>query len=342
MKNRNGIALLMIFLFLFANTASLSANQSEAQTVTLIDDKQTNHYETEADTVSDLIDNLDLNLDPRDIVTPALDAKVEEDMVINIKRWKPTVRVFLNKEETKYETEATTVAEFLTQIDIELKEGDRISLDLNTPIEDAMKVYINTRNVETIVEERPMGFETKVVETDELEYGQTKVTQEGQNGKKTVTLQREYLGGDIVNEKVLDVQVNEQPVNKIVLKGTYNSVKDDYTGINYGYSKVLNMEATAYTVGGDGWGNMTASGMTTFVGMIAVDPRVIPLGTKVYVEGYGLAIAGDTGGAIKGHIIDLFYNTASECRRFGRQHGIKVYILKDQSINVRAHRANNY
>ena len=82
------------------------------------------------------------------------------------------------------------------------------------------------------------------------------------------------------------------------------------------------MEATAYTddVESQGkWVGQTASGMKPQVGVVAVDPKVIPLGTKLYVEGYGEAIAGDTGGAIKGNRIDLFMPTRSEASRFGRQ-----------------------
>ena len=73
--------------------------------------------------------------------------------------------------------------------------------------------------------------------------------------------------------------------------------------------------------------------------MVAVDPKVIPLGTILYVEDYGIAIAGDTGGAIKGHDIDLFMNTRSEARSFGRRDK-EVYILKDQNIDVQAERKN--
>ena len=82
------------------------------------------------------------------------------------------------------------------------------------------------------------------------------------------------------------------------------------------------MEATAYTddVESQGkWVGQTASGMKPQVGVVAVDPKVIPLGTKLYVEGYGEAIAGDTGGAIKGNRIDLFMPTRSEASRFGRR-----------------------
>lgn len=93
------------------------------------------------------------------------------------------------------------------------------------------------------------------------------------------------------------------------------------------YSQVLNIEATAYS--GDG---ITASGTPTRrdiggYSTIAVDPRVIPLGSRVYVEGYGYAIADDIGGAIKGNIIDLFFPSESEAQNWGRR-SVRVYILK--------------
>ncbi|APH17096.1 3D domain protein [Clostridium sporogenes] len=92
------------------------------------------------------------------------------------------------------------------------------------------------------------------------------------------------------------------------------------------YSKVMVMEATAYA--GDG---ITASGNGTSrnpngYSTIAVDPRVIRIGTRVYVEGYGYAIAHDTGGAIKGNRIDLFMNSEAECNSWGRR-TVKVYII---------------
>jgi peptidoglycan DL-endopeptidase CwlO len=93
------------------------------------------------------------------------------------------------------------------------------------------------------------------------------------------------------------------------------------------YSQVLDLQATAYS--GDG---ITASGAATQrdpdgYSTIAVDPRVIPIGSTVYVEGYGYAVAQDTGGAIKGNIIDVFFHSESEASNWGRR-SVKVYILK--------------
>ena len=93
------------------------------------------------------------------------------------------------------------------------------------------------------------------------------------------------------------------------------------------YLKTLTMTATAYTA----TGNKTATGVwptrnSSGVSTVAVDPNVIPLGTKLYIEGYGYAIAADTGGAIKGNIIDLYMNSNSECINFGRQ-SVTVHIV---------------
>ncbi|MBR5479900.1 MAG: 3D domain-containing protein [Clostridia bacterium] len=100
------------------------------------------------------------------------------------------------------------------------------------------------------------------------------------------------------------------------------------------YSKVIEVTATAYSAEEHYTNQWTASGARARVGLIAVDPRVIPLGTRMYITSadgkswvYGYAVAADTGGAIKGNKIDLYFNTVKECNRFGRRKA-KVYILE--------------
>lgn len=341
MKNRSRIALLVVALFMLF-TVSIAATQSSAKLITIVDDNQVSQYETEAQNVQELLQQLEITLGEKDTVEPAVDTEITDNMEITIERWKPTVSLSVDGEIKTQETKAQTVDEFLKSLGINLQEGDEITPSSETSITDGLQIEVRTKEIKTEVEDRPMGYSTKVVETADMAYGETKVSQEGKNGLKTVTIQREYLGGELVNENVLDVVVKEEPVEEIVLKGTYktNSVTDVFTGESYTYTKVYEMEATAYTISDDGWSNRTASGMTTFVGMVAVDPNVIPLGTKLYIEGYGIAIAGDTGGAIRGNIVDLFFNSNSECYQFGRKHGLKVYILENQNIDVKAQRTN--
>ncbi len=93
-----------------------------------------------------------------------------------------------------------------------------------------------------------------------------------------------------------------------------------------GYGKVIHVEATAYSSQEPGLSSYTATGTICRRGVIAVDPSVIPLGTKVYIPGYGYAVAEDTGGAIVGNKIDVAFDTISECYEFGRQY-IKIYIV---------------
>ncbi|MDR3348616.1 MAG: peptidoglycan-binding protein [Acidaminococcales bacterium] len=92
------------------------------------------------------------------------------------------------------------------------------------------------------------------------------------------------------------------------------------------YKRVLTMEATAYTSDDPGCGLYTAGGNRLRRGLVAVDPRFIPLGTRLFVAGYGYAVADDTGGAIKGSRIDLAYESRPDALKFGRRM-VTVYIL---------------
>ncbi|MEK4424784.1 3D domain-containing protein [Solibacillus sp. FSL K6-1523] len=100
---------------------------------------------------------------------------------------------------------------------------------------------------------------------------------------------------------------------------------------DYEVVKTLNVEASAFTANCSGCGGKTAYGIdlkkNPDIKLIAVDPKVIPLGTKVWVEGYGIAIAGDTGGSIKGNKIDIFVKTKTIAYNWGRKK-VEIKILK--------------
>lgn len=111
---------------------------------------------------------------------------------------------------------------------------------------------------------------------------------------------------------------------------TYDNNENETINYNYGeemnYRAVMSMEATAYLpTDGDGAG-ITAMGIPATYGVVAVDPSVIPLGSRVYIPGYGMAIAADTGGAIVGYCIDLCMESYAEAMNFGRR-VVTVYVL---------------
>ena len=150
-----------------------------------------------------------------------------------------------------------------------------------------------------------------------------------------------YEDGVLVTKELVQESVVSAPINKIIEYGTvaqYTTAR----GETFRYSKVLNMRATAYTSSYKDTGKtpdhpafgITYTGIKARRGIIAVDPKVIPLGTRVYVEGvgktpdYGYALAADIGGAIKGDLIDLYFETQEEADNWGLRK-VRVYILSE-------------
>lgn len=123
---------------------------------------------------------------------------------------------------------------------------------------------------------------------------------------------------------LLTALLNNQPLTPSVTRDN-NSL----TGAPENYKRVLNMTATAYAPGpldNGKWNNLTYMGGTVKHGVAAVDPRVIPMGTKLWIEGYGEAIAEDQGSAIKGNRIDLAFNDRKQALDYGIQN-VKIYVL---------------
>ncbi len=167
-----------------------------------------------------------------------------------------------------------------------------------------------------------------------LAPGEEVVTVEGHMGQvlqKTATV---FHDGEAVSYDCQEI-IATPAVNRVVECGAWN-VKNNpasqmVEGVidGYAYSKVITASATAYCDQGK-----TASGIHSKEGVVAVDPRVIPLGTRLYIEStdgswsYGVCLAGDTGGAIKGNKVDLFYDSYSRCMQFGRR-SCNIYVLCD-------------
>lgn len=176
------------------------------------------------------------------------------------------------------------------------------------------------------VEVKQIPFETKYEFSREVGPGRLVKAQTGVPGEIRQVYKLTFAGNGPVR-KVLDHVERVEPVAEVFHMGKsgYQTSRG-----NFVRGKVLTMKATAYDPSA-GRGRhatfRTCTGMRAEYGVVAVDPRIIPLNTLVYVEGYGLAIASDRGSAIKGNRIDLCLNTNSEANRFGRK-TVKVHILK--------------
>ncbi|KAA0229288.1 hypothetical protein FCG40_08655 [Fimbriimonadia bacterium ATM] len=158
-----------------------------------------------------------------------------------------------------------------------------------------------------------------------LSPGRMKKIRDGRDGTKLSMIQEVRVGGKIVKTQVL-WETTEPPVSAVISIGRPSVAT---TRGSFVRQKVVTMKASAYCPGsccGSGDPTRTAIGMRAGHGIAAVDPRVIKMRTMLFIEGYGFAIAGDTGGAIKGNRIDLCFQTHTEALKFGRRN-VRVHIL---------------
>lgn len=223
---------------------------------------------------------------------------------------------------------------------------DELPMPLSTVLENDMSVVLTATN-ET-VKNKNIRFKTVEKEDDSLAEGKTKVAQKGEQGKKEMTYETVVANNTVQSTKKISETTVQEPVDKIVLVGT--KVKETKEVVATKTEKpvaekeekatetvetkaeapaaatsgrTMQVEATAYTGGG-----ITATGINLNDNskVIAVDPSVIPLGSRVLIDGYGEYIAGDTGGAINGNIIDVYVASHSEAISFGRR-ALTIHIL---------------
>ena len=209
--------------------------------------------------------------------------------------------------------------------------------------------YKNVKTVEKI------PFETIETYTDELAEGKKKIVAKGVDGEITTVTKQKLVNGKVTEEELVSTEVTKEPVSEELIIGTKTSKKAtatkatsesssdskasadndnviyDENGNEVVYTSVLHGSGTAYCAEP---GALTASGEEVFVGGVAVNPNIIPLGTKLYIVAddgyvYGYATAVDTGGALMdgSALVDLFYFSYDQCIEFGRR-DVSVYILE--------------
>jgi len=293
---------------------------------------------TSKKTVAEILKELDISLGKSDEINIPLESPLEDDMIIQIKRAVP-VTISYGGNVLDVVTTKDTVKELLDSLKLDYNE-DKISLSLDDKVISGMEIDIVRldEKIETIVEKIP--YKTITKNNIKLDKGKLITIQDGKEGTKEIKVKKVYENGKLLATEIVEEKVVKEPVDKIVEKGTKEA---DYTiasrGSFAGHKEMI-MVATAYDLSyestgkrpGDKWYGITASGTKVRPGVVAVDPNVIPLGTRLYIESldgtpdYGYAIAEDTGGAIKGKRIDLFMEDSKKVKAFGRRK-VKVYIL---------------
>lgn len=238
---------------------------------------------------------------------------------------RPAVKVTIRVDGQEWDWVSTqsTVGGALKEAGIVISVKDQVQPGLNVKIGPGMRIKVERVEDKVIYKKEPVPFKT-IVKFDPRITSRS-IVQEGQQGEKEIQYLYRYKDGVKVAESVIGSTTTRKSVDRIVAIShpTMLASRDG------AYTRHLEMVATAYApfhCGGSASGHC-ALGIPAGKGIAAVDPRTIPLGTKIYVEGYGEAIAGDTGGAIKGNRIDLCYDSYGEACDFGRRR-VTVWILQ--------------
>jgi uncharacterized protein YabE (DUF348 family) len=337
-------AAFIVILILLGTTISIDS--AKKTIVVSIDGKET-EIVTFRKTFKEALKANDIVLGPKDKAVPSIDTIVKKIDKLDIER-AVEVQVAVDGQEIKVLTTEDTVDKMLEEEGIEVRDMDKVSPSRTIPVENGLKLTVTRVDERVIRESEPIDFATVVRKNEDALNTVTKLVQEGQQGEKVITTKVLYEDGKEIERKVVNETVAKNPVQKIVSVGTLavlkvsrgGSVSNAINSSNITYKNMFKAQATAYTADFDNTGKRpedkgfgkTATGTTARrnpngYSSIAVDPKVIPLGTKLYIEGYGYGIAEDTGGAIKGNIIDVYFDSNSECINWGRR-SVNVYILK--------------
>ncbi|SCH72447.1 Cell wall-binding protein yocH precursor [uncultured Clostridium sp.] len=247
---------------------------------------------------------------------------------------KEQVSIIIKGEEIKVSTFKKSVKELLDENGIKYDDNDIITPSLDSEVKDYMDIKVVDVTTSTVSEKEEIPFEVQLLEDNELLKGKTEVAQEGESGEKELTYTLTYHDGKLIKKVLEEERISKEPTNKIVKSGTKEEIivasrsttsRNTSQELGETSSSIsgthMSVVATAYA--GD---SITSTGTIPKWGTIAVDPSVIPYGSRVYIPQFDMTfIAEDCGGAIKGNKIDIFMNSESQCIQWGRR-SIDIYI----------------
>lgn len=318
------------------NGLAISWEQAKEVTIS-VDGNQSKVWTTETQ-VKDILKEANIEVSEHDSLKQGIDTEVGADNKIDIqKAFQVSLVDGVNKRQVW--STSTTVANFLKQQGIQLNEFDRVENNLKDVITPQSKItVVRVEKVIDVVEDS-LDFAIEKKQDASLQKGKQKIVTAGQKGLMTKTYEIVKENGQVVAKNLQSKNVVKEPQKQVVAIGTKTVVATVASAstaptVSRGSTEPASgrefyVTATAYTPYCNGCSGTSATGIdlrsNSGLKVIAVDPSVIKLGSKVWVEGYGTAIAGDTGGAIKGNKIDILVQTESQASSWGvRKVRIKV------------------
>ena len=306
--------------------------------ITVEKDGKTTELTVMSGTVADCLETAGVTVGKGQIVCPSAETPVKGDMTVRVVDAKK-IKLTADGETKDVMLPLGRLGDSLKLAGIEVGADDILSEKVNVSVDSIKKLTIQRVTYKTEYVTKKVKFKIVKETSDKVELGETKVKTKGKNGEKVVAMRVKYVDGKKKSSKKVAETVTKKAVDEVVLVGTKGAAKaggagtfSDSNGVEVSYKYVLTGSGTAYTAPA---GALTATGVPAYHGGVAIDPTLIPYGSKLYVESvdgglvYGYCTAVDTGGfADDGSgIIDVFYDTYDECVNWGRR-DVNVYVIE--------------
>lgn len=321
---------------------SLKVNVRRAFDITILNGTKKCTVKMTEGTVSDALKSLGIEVGENDIVSLPLSAPLSKDMNISVVQRVKVILCANGEEKEILMPKSYTVQDVLNHMRVNLGEDDSVSEDVSSKIYDGMKIEVGNIKFEEVVRTETIEREVVVNTSSSMNEGETKVLEEGKDGQHELKIKQKIQNGEVVDEEILSDTIISEPVAKVMVKGTKKVVSApaaepakaavSSTSDKKEVSKVIYGSATAYTASA---GARTSTGARPVEGVtVAVNPKLIPYGSRILVESTDGSFrreltAQDTGGALRkgSAVVDIFMNSNSSCKQFGRKN-VKVSIIK--------------
>jgi uncharacterized protein YabE (DUF348 family)/3D (Asp-Asp-Asp) domain-containing protein len=341
---------------------SLIVHDQTGKEVQLVVDGRVTTVETRGSLLQELLDEQAITLSPEDQISMPLNGAIQDGDRIIIERAVP-VKVTVGSKTKTIFTSQDTVDHVLKEAGITIQGEDIVQPAQHTKLTSDMSINVVRVTKQNVKETEDREFRVIKTADPSLEKGDNRVIQRGESGIMVNHYEKVYHDGKLVSKTKVSQEIERRTKDKIIAVGTKKVEKPaiaqaaatdvkatpaklsgtkkvttakavennvaSRAGVDFKYKKVLNnVSMTAYSAEQQGIGTRTASGTRVTEGRtIAVDPNIIPIGWWVYIEGIGFRRAEDTGGAIKGNKIDVYYDSLKSAMNFGRKSGRTVYVI---------------
>lgn len=286
-------------------------------------------------TVKAILESVGFELSPNDEVSISLDEVIDTNIEFDFKQKR---QIFLKDgggERSTVLVNLGTVQNTLNSLGISIGEHDKVNQDLSAMVTDGMEIQVDRVEIKENRVKKEIPFKSNVRKNSSLEVGKVNIITPGKNGEREVTVKETILNGQVVTSEEFDSVTLSEPTDEVKEIGTrpptsrpsgvakiHDGYLTDHFGNNVKFKRKYTGKCTAYSSPG----GCTASGLPAEFGNIAVNPVVIPYGTKLYIcspDGsylYGYATAADTGDFVhdgSGIFADLGFNSNAECCEHG-------------------------